>query len=137
MAVRENEDGAQALGIDLVRTKVAAITLSGAMAAAAGVFYMQTFLFVDSQLGFGPGMSVEALLVAIIGGMGTIFGPLIGAMVLHSLGEAAKQMTGNAPGLNLVLYGILLILALRFMPNGLAGLIDRLAQRKSTERPHA
>lgn len=137
MAVRENEDGAQALGIDLVRTKVAAIALSAAMAATAGVFYLQTFLFVDSQLGFGPGMSVEALLVAIIGGMGTIFGPLIGAMVLHSLGEAAKQMTGNAPGLNLVLYGILLILALRFMPNGLAGLINRLAQRKSGGPPHA
>jgi branched-chain amino acid transport system permease protein len=137
MAVRENEDGAQALGIDLVRTKVAAITLSGAMAAAAGVFYMQMFLFVDSQLGFGPGMSVEALLVAIIGGVGTIFGPLIGAIVLHSLGEIAKQVTGNAPGLNLVLYGALLILALRFLPNGIAGLVNRISLRRSGGAPHA
>ena len=79
-------------------------------------------------------MSVEALLVAIIGGMGTVFGPLIGAIVLHALGEVAKQVTGNAPGLNLVLYGVLLILALRFLPNGLAGLIDRLRGAKPEAR---
>jgi branched-chain amino acid transport system permease protein len=57
--------------------------------------------------------------------MGTIFGPLFGAVVLHAVGEFAKQITGNAPGLNLVLYGVLLILALRFLPNGLAGALGR------------
>lgn len=125
IAVRENEDAAQALGIDLVRTKVCAIMLSGAMAATVGVFYVQNFLFVDSHLAFGPAMSIEALLVSIIGGMGTVFGPLFGAVVLHVLGEVAKQITGNAPGLNLVFYGILLIVALRFLPNGIAGLFTR------------
>lgn len=130
MALRENEDGAQAIGIDLVRTKVLAIALSGAMTATVGVFYVQNFLFVDSHLAFGPSMSVEALLVAIIGGMGTVFGPLFGAVILHALGEITKQVTGNAPGLNLVLYGVLLILALRFLPNGLAGLVGRRAKRK-------
>lgn len=125
IAVRENEDGAQALGIDLVRTKALALMLSAAMAATVGVFYVQNFLFVDSHLAFGPAMSVEALLVAIVGGMGTAFGPVFGAVVLHALGEATKQITGNAPGLNLVLYGVLLILALRFMPSGIAGLLER------------
>ena len=51
-------------------------------------------------------------------------------MVLHALGEATKQATGNAPGLNLVLYGIVLIVALRFLPNGVAGLFARSARRK-------
>ncbi len=125
IALRENEDGAQAIGVDLVRTKVLAIALSGAMTATVGVFYVQNFLFVDSHLAFGPSMSIEALLVAIIGGMGTVFGPLFGAVILHALGEITKQVTGNAPGLNLVLYGVLLILALRFLPNGLAGLVGR------------
>ena len=125
IALRENEDGAQAVGVDLVRTKVLALMLSAAMAATVGVFYVQNFLFVDSHIAFGPGMSIEALLVAIIGGMGTIFGPLFGAVVLHAVGELAKQITGNAPGLNLVLYGVLLILALRFLPNGLAGILSR------------
>jgi branched-chain amino acid transport system permease protein len=129
MAVRENEDAAQALGIDLVRTKVLAITLSGAMAAAVGVFYVQNYLFIDSHLAFGPAMSIEALLVCIVGGLGTVFGPLFGAVVLHALGEAAKQATGNAPGLNLVLYGVLLILALRFLPNGVAGFFERQSRR--------
>ena len=128
-AIRENEAAAQALGIDPVRVKVAALALSGGLAAAAGVFYVQNFLFVDSGLAFGPGISVEALLVPIIGGMGTMFGPLFGAVVLHALGEAAKHVTGGAPGLNLVLYGLLLVVALRFLPDGIAGLLARHARR--------
>lgn len=136
MAVRENEDAAQALGIDLIRTKVWAITLSGAMAATVGVFYVQNFLFVDSHLAFGPAMSIEALLVSIIGGMGTVFGPLFGAVVLHALGEAAKQITGNAPGLNLAFYGLLLVLALRFLPQGITALISRWLTRRR-ESAHA
>jgi len=130
MAVRENEDAAQALGIDLVRTKVLALALSGGMAATVGVFYVQNYLFVDSHIAFGPAMSIEALLVCIVGGLGTVFGPLFGAVVLHALGEAAKQATGNAPGLNLVLYGVVLIVALRFLPHGVAGLFARRPRRK-------
>jgi branched-chain amino acid transport system permease protein len=130
IAVRENEDAAQALGIDLVHTKVLAITLSGGMAATVGVFYVQNYLFVDSHIAFGPAMSIEALLVCIVGGLGSVFGPLFGAVVLHALGETAKQATGNAPGLNLVLYGIVLIVALRFLPNGVAGLFARRTRRK-------
>ena len=129
MAVRENEDAAQALGINLVRTKVLAITLSGGMAATVGVFYVQNYLFVDSHIAFGPAMSIEALLVCLVGGLGSVFGPLFGSVVLHVLGEAAKQATGNAPGLNLVLYGIVLIVALRFLPNGIAGLFARRTRR--------
>jgi branched-chain amino acid transport system permease protein len=125
VAIRENEAAARALGIDPVRVKVGAIAVSAGLAAAAGVFYVQNFLFIDSGLAFGPGISVEALLVPIIGGMGTVFGPLFGAVVLHALGEAAKHVTGGAPGLNLVLYGILLVLALRFLPNGISGLARR------------
>jgi branched-chain amino acid transport system permease protein len=83
-------------------------------------------------------MSIEALLVSIIGGMGTVFGPLFGAIVLHALGEVAKQITGNAPGLNLVFYGVLLILALRFLPNGIAGLFTRrFARRHHREAANA
>jgi branched-chain amino acid transport system permease protein len=137
IAVRENEDGAQALGVDLVRTKVIAMMLSAGMAATVGVFYVQNFLFVDSHVAFGPAMSIEALLVAIIGGMGTVFGPLIGAVVLHALGEMAKQVTGNAPGLNLVLYGLLLIVALRFLPNGFASVLGRKPRRPAPEAADA
>ncbi|MGP1396247.1 MAG: branched-chain amino acid ABC transporter permease [Inquilinaceae bacterium] len=131
-AVRENEDSARALGVDATRVKLAAITLSGAMAASVGVFYGQYFLYLDPGIAYGVGFSVEALLVPIIGGMGTLFGPLLGALVLHGVDEAAKAATGAAPGLNLALYGVLLVVMLRFLPDGLMGLIARMARRART-----
>jgi branched-chain amino acid transport system permease protein len=137
MAVRENEDAARALGIDVFRVKLGAITLSGAMAAAAGVFYAQYFLFVDSGIAFGPHVSVEALLGPIIGGLGTALGPVVGGVLLHGLGEAAKRMMGDAPGLNLVLYGVILIAMLRFLPDGLIGRGRRLFATSSRGRQDA
>jgi branched-chain amino acid transport system permease protein len=125
VAVRENEEAAQALGIDVFRVKLGAITLSAALAAMAGIFYAQLFLYLDPGIAFGPTMSVEALLVPIIGGMGTMLGPLLGAIVLQGLGELARQAMGGAPGLNLALYGVLLIVVLAFLPDGIAGLFRR------------
>jgi branched-chain amino acid transport system permease protein len=126
MAVRENEDAAKALGIDAFRVKLGAIVMSGAMAATAGVFYAQYFLFIDSGIAFGPHVSVEALLGPIIGGLGTAFGPIVGGILLHTVGDLAKRVMGDAPGLSLVLYGALLIVMLRFLPDGLNGLFRRL-----------
>ncbi len=122
LAIRENEDAARALGINAFRIKLAAITLSGAMAAVAGVFYIQYYLFVDSHVGYGPAMSVNALLAPLIGGAGTVLGPLIGAVALGSLAEVTSAWLGKQPGVNLLAYGVLLLLILRFLPNGLMGL---------------
>lgn len=122
IAIRENEEAAKALGINTFRVKVLAMTLSGAMAGAAGVAYLQTFLFVDAQIGFGTVMSFEALLGPIIGGAGTVLGPILGSLVLHTLGEIARESIGGAPGLNLVFYGVVLLIILRFLPDGLMGL---------------
>ncbi|HKS87358.1 MAG TPA: branched-chain amino acid ABC transporter permease [Pseudolabrys sp.] len=121
VAVRENEDAASALGVDARRIKTAAMALSGAMTAAAGCFYAQYFLFVDSGIAFGTWISVEALLTAIIGGVGTVFGPLLGALVVKMLGEGARLVTGDAPGLDLIIYGAVLVLVIWLMPRGLIG----------------
>jgi branched-chain amino acid transport system permease protein len=134
MAVRENEDAAKALGIDIFRVKLGAITLSGAMAAAAGVFYAQYFLFLDSGIAFGPHVSVEALLGPIIGGLGTALGPIVGGILLHGLGDVAKRAMGDAPGLSLIFYGVLLIVMLRFLPDGLIGLVRRLTTQRRNHR---
>jgi branched-chain amino acid transport system permease protein len=123
VAIRENEDAAQALGINAFRIKLGAITLSGAMAAVAGVFYMQYYLFVDSHVGYGAAMSVNALLGPLIGGAGTVLGPLIGALALGALNEFTSATLGKEPGVNLVAFGVLLLIVLRFLPNGLMGLI--------------
>jgi len=125
MAVRENEDAARALGVDAMRTKLAAMIISAAITAAGGCFYAQYFLFIDAGIAYGPWISVEALLAPIIGGIGTVFGPLLGALVVKTLGEFTKLVTGDAPGLDLVIYGGVLVLVVAFAPRGIAGFLER------------
>jgi branched-chain amino acid transport system permease protein len=131
VAVRENEDAAKALGVDVLAVKLKAITLSGGLTACAGCLYAQKFLYLDATIAYGPWISVEALLAPIIGGLGTVFGPLVGAVALLGFGELAKQAlaawTGGAlPGVDLMLYGVLLILCVAFAPRGILGLAGKL-----------
>ena len=124
IAVRENEDAAKALGVNAPRVKLGAMVLSAAITAAAGCFYVQYFLFIDSGIAYGTRLSIEALLTPIIGGAGTVFGPLLGAVVVQALGEGAKLIAGDAPGLNLIVYGAVLVLVIAFAPRGLIRLVD-------------
>ncbi|MGL4240507.1 MAG: ABC transporter permease subunit, partial [Beijerinckiaceae bacterium] len=132
----ENEDAARALGVDSLAVKLKAITLSAMLTAAAGCLYAQKFLYLDANIASGPWISVEALLAPIIGGLGTVFGPLVGAMALLGLGEITKQAlaawTGGAlPGVDLILYGALLILAVAFAPRGILGLAERVRRKEA------
>ncbi len=121
MAVRENEDAAAALGIDIVRTKTAAFALSGGLAALGGVVYCQTYLFVDPLIAFGVERSVEMLLVAMIGGAGTIWGPVLGALALHLVADTARSYI-STPGFAPMLYGIMLLVIVGLLPGGIASL---------------
>ena len=121
-AVRDNEDAARAVGVDPFRVKLAAITLSGAFMGAAGAFYVQVFQYIDPGIAFGAHVSVEALVGAIVGGMGTLWGPVLGALALHALADATRNLFGQLPGLNLVIYGTVLVLIVMFLPRGLSGL---------------
>jgi branched-chain amino acid transport system permease protein len=121
-AVRDNEDAARAVGVDPLRSKLAAIVLSAAFMGAAGAFYLQVFQYIDANIVFGPAVSIEALVGAIVGGLGTLWGPLLGAAVLHLLADSTRNLFGQLPGLNLVIYGSVLVLIVMFMPRGLAGL---------------
>lgn len=129
VAVRENEEAAKALGVDTLAVKLRAIALSAAVTAAAGALYAQYFLYIDAQIAYGPWISVEALLAAIVGGVGTVFGPLVGALALHGLGEAAKLAAGRVPGVDLVAFGLLLVVAVAFAPDGILGFLRRLRAR--------
>ncbi len=128
VAVRENEDAAAALGINAFRVKMGAICMSAAITSSAGVYYTQKFLFVDPGIAYGPGRSVEALVAPIIGGLGTVLGPLIGSVFIHGVGEIAKETIGfvweDRPGLDLILFGIILVMVLGFVPRGLVGLLE-------------
>jgi branched-chain amino acid transport system permease protein len=129
IALRENEAAAQALGIDVTRIKLQAMTISAALAAAAGCFYAQYYLFIDAAIAYGPWISVEALLAAIIGGAGTVAGPLIGALLIKSLGELTKTLIGEAPGLDLVVYGGMLIVVVALAPRGIVGVLSDRSRR--------
>ena len=123
IAVRENEDAAMALGVNAFAIKLAAIMLSAGVTAAAGCFYVQYFLFVDFSIAYGTWISIEALLTTIIGGPGTVLGPLVGALMMKSIGEGAKFLIGDAPGVDLMIYGAILIVIVRFAPRGLVGAV--------------
>ena len=122
VAIRENEDAAQALGVNAFRCKMYAICISGAMGGAGGTFYAQKFLYLDPPIAYGIGTSVEMLLVTIVGGLGTVFGPLVGSFVLHTINEVARHYL-EAPGLSMIVYGLILIGIVGFLPNGLIGLV--------------
>jgi branched-chain amino acid transport system permease protein len=122
-AVRDNEDAASAIGVNPLRVKLGAIGLSAAFMGAAGAFYVQVFQYLDPGIAFGAHVSVEALVGAIVGGMGTLWGPVLGAVVLHVLADLTRNLFGQLPGLNMVIYGTVLVLIVMFLPRGLAGLL--------------
>ena len=138
VAVRENEEAASALGINAFRVKLGAICLSAAITASAGVYYVQKFLFVEPGIAYGPAKSVEALFAPIIGGLGTVLGPLLGSFFIHGVGEIAKEVIGHVlgsrPGVDLILFAVILILVLAYLPRGLVGLLEAFWKKLTGDR---
>ncbi len=134
VAVRENEDAARALGVDVLAVKLKAISLSGALTAAAGVLYVQNFLYIDAGIAFGIWISVEALLAPMVGGRGLVLGPIVGAFTLHGLGEVTKEFAGRIPGIDLMVFAVALIAVVAFAPGGILGLLRALGARFTRRR---
>ncbi len=135
-AVRDNEDAARAVGVDPFRIKLVAIGLSAAVMGAGGAFYVQVFQYIDPAIAYGPGTSVEALVAAIVGGMGTLWGPVLGALALHFLGDLTRNLFGQLPGINMMIYGTVLVLIIMFLPRGIAGGMPiRLWRRRPQHKP--
>ena len=120
-AIRENEDAAEASGVDTQRAKLAAMALSSFLTALGGTFYAQYFSFVDPTLAFGVPVSVEILLRPIVGGPGTLVGPLLGSLVLTPLSELTRWAIRGRPGVDVMIYGAILVLVITFLPRGLVG----------------
>ncbi len=122
LAVREDAEAARALGINIFRARMAAILISSSMTAVGGVFYAFYYRNLFPAQVFDIGRSIELILAPIIGGLGTIFGPIVGALILTPLGElliAATERLGlNAPGTKAVFYGITLMVVIWLRPNG-------------------
>jgi branched-chain amino acid transport system permease protein len=130
VAVRENEDAAEALGANTLRIKVQASIISAALTAMGGTFFAQYFTYINPRNVFGEGPSVQILLFAIIGGLGTVWGPAIGALVLIPIAELARGWLGGSfAGAHLLLYGTVLVLVMLFMPKGIMGLYENITSR--------
>jgi len=127
VAVRENEDAARALGIDLVRVKTGALALSGALTALGGVVYTQTYLYIDPNISFGTERSVEMLLVTMIGGAGSVWGPIFGAIALHLIADTSRAWL-DTPGFAPMLYGLVLLAVIGLLPRGIVGLREHFAR---------
>jgi branched-chain amino acid transport system permease protein len=128
-AIRENEDSARALGINVFAEKVKVMLLSGAIGGMGGCFFAQYYLYIDPLIAFGADKSIEMLLVSMIGGAGTVYGPLVGAVLLALVSDVTRTLT-QIQGLSLVLYGTLLVVIIAYLPNGLIDLFTRKRRRR-------
>jgi branched-chain amino acid transport system permease protein len=120
LAIKQDETAAEAAGIDTLRMKLKAITLSGAMGGMIGGFYAVVLLVVTPEAVFGMLVSAQALVVAMFGGVGTLWGPVIGAAVLVPLSDLLYAKLGNSvPGIQGVIYGLAIIAVIRLAPQGI------------------
>lgn len=118
-AIREDQDSAQTLGINTTKYKMIAMILSAGIAGAAGVLYAQFMLYFEPENIFDLNLSIEFVLIVIVGGVGTIYGPLLGAAIIIPLNEILRSSFPALNGMNFFLYGVILILIVAFLPNGL------------------
>jgi len=123
LAIRENEEAAQALGINTFRWKMLAVAISAAMTGIAGVFFAFYYNNLFPEQIFNIGRSIEIILGPIIGGIGTLFGPILGAVVLTLLSDGITELLAalglEIPGVKQVFYGVVLLLVVMFLPNGI------------------
>lgn len=143
-AIREDEDAAAALGVNTMRYKLLAMAISAFLTALGGTFYAQYLFFIDPGIVFGSHVSIEILIRPLVGGVGTVLGPLVGGLLLTPLSEFTRTLVRNPPafipfahllqgraGLDGILFGLLLVIVILFIPEGIIGSV-----RKRLDRHH-
>ena len=122
-AIREDEDAARALGINTFRWKLLAVAISAAMTSLAGVFFAFYYNNLFPEQIFHISQSIEIILGPIVGGVGTLFGPILGAALLVTLADSLTNLVAamglDIPGVKQVFYGVILLLVIMFLPNGI------------------
>ena len=139
LAVRDDEWAAQGAGINTTWVKLSAFAISAAIASAAGTLYASILLVVTPHSVFGLGVTVKSLMVCLVGGLATVWGPLIGAAILIPLGHILLSRYGATyPGIDNFVLGLVLIAIIILAPEGLYWMVrDRLTQRRGTEKREA
>ncbi|HET9620050.1 MAG TPA: branched-chain amino acid ABC transporter permease [Kofleriaceae bacterium] len=127
LAIREDEDTALACGIATTRTKLHALMISAALTAIGGALYGSLFLYIVPDQMLSVDISNEIAIVAMLGGAGTLLGPLVGAVLLEIASELFKNLFQEA---HLVIYGVLIVVVVLFLPEGIVGTIASALRRR-------
>lgn len=146
IAVREREDAARAVGVDAVGVKLAAAVLSAALTSMIGSFHAMYLTFIDPSAAFSLDLSIQIAMFALIGGLGSVAGPLAGTVLVLPAAELARGwLSSFGSGTHGFVYGVILVLVVLFLPRGLVGhlggfvlrFIDRLPGTRGTPLPAA
>ena len=132
MAIGEDEDAAEAIGVDAPRMKRYIYMASAFLTALAGTFYTQYIYFIDPATAFSFNISIEAALVSIVGGIGTLWGPVIGTVLLETTSAMLQSwLGGSAGGIQLTVYSLILMAVILWRPTGIMGFINEQRARRA------
>jgi branched-chain amino acid transport system permease protein len=136
VAIGEDEDAAEAIGVNAPRMKRDVYMISAFLTALAGTFYVQYIYFIDPNTAFSLNISIEAALVAIVGGIGTLWGPVIGTVLLETTSTLLQSWLGSSTGgVQLTVYSLILMAVILWRPTGLMGLFTETWQRYLERKP--
>ena len=128
--IKGNEEAAASVGINVAKYKIRAYMLSAALVALGGSLYAQYMLYFDPASMMTLNVSMMIVLVAVMGGIGTVFGPILGAIIIECLSEYTRSFFGKFGGMDMVLYGVLVIIIVLFLPGGLLTLPAKIRERR-------
>lgn len=129
--IKGNEMAAESVGIDAAKYKIRAYMMSAAIVSIGGSLYAQFILYIDPSTLMTLNISMMIVLTAVMGGVGTVEGPILGAIVLTTISEYSRVYLGQYGGLDLILYGVLVILIVLFIPGGILSLFQKWAEKKA------
>jgi branched-chain amino acid transport system permease protein len=136
VAIGEDEDAAEAIGVNAPRIKRNVYLISAFLTALAGTFYVQYIYFIDPATAFSFSVSIEAALVSIVGGIGTLWGPVIGTVLLETTSALLQSWLGSSVGgIQLTVYSLILMAVILWRPTGLIGVATEAYQRYLRRRP--
>lgn len=126
-AIRESHEVAESVGINPRNYKLLAMCLSAFIAAIGGTFFAQFFKYIDAETVFPLSVSMIFVLVTVLGGIGNVYGPIIGSVIYYSLELLMRRLTGGSgSGLNLIIFGCLIVFVTCYEPQGIVGMVKRI-----------
>ena len=135
-SIRDNENAAQAIGVGLLRNKTFAMMISAVLTAVIGAVYARYLGFVDPYLLVSPVLTVEIVLFATVGGLGSAIGPALGAFLLAPLGEILRgHLGGSLPGLHYFIYGVIVVAVILVSPAGIWPFVQARLRKRSEKTP--